>query len=76
MKLQFDPNQDYQLQAINAVCDIFRGQEICRSEFTVTNDAAKTQMQLQFAENNLGPWLRILPFLGKKRYPICGLKLM
>ena len=54
MKIHFEPNQPHQLQAINAVCDIFRGQEICRSEFTVTNDAAKTQMQLQFAENNLG----------------------
>ena len=54
MKLQFDPNQDYQLQAINAVCDIFRGQEICRTEFTVTTDAADTQMRMQFAENDLG----------------------
>ena len=26
MKLQFDPNQDYQLQAINAVVDLFNGQ--------------------------------------------------
>ena len=54
MKLQFDPNQDYQLQAINAVCDIFRGQEICRTEFTVTTDAADAQMRMQFAENDLG----------------------
>ena len=54
MKLQFDPNQDYQLDAINAVCDIFRGQEICRTEFTVTTDAADTQMRMQFAENDLG----------------------
>lgn len=54
MKLQFDPNQDYQLDAINAVCDIFRGQEICRTEFTVTTDAADAQMRMQFAENDLG----------------------
>jgi type III restriction enzyme len=27
---------DYQLQAIESVCDLFRGQEICRTEFTVT----------------------------------------
>jgi hypothetical protein len=26
----------YQLEAIEAVCDLFRGQEICRTEFTVT----------------------------------------
>ena len=39
MKLHFEPNLDYQLQAIEAVCDLFRGQEICRTEFTVTRDA-------------------------------------
>jgi len=36
MKLHFEPNLDYQLQAIEAVCDLFRGQEICHTEFTVT----------------------------------------
>lgn len=39
MKLQFEPNLDYQLQAIEAVCDLFRGQEMCRTEFTVTMKA-------------------------------------
>ena len=38
MKLHFEPNLDYQLQAIEATCDLFRGQEICRTEFTVTRD--------------------------------------
>ena len=36
MKLHFEPNLDYQWQAIEAVCDLFRGQEACRTEFTVT----------------------------------------
>ena len=35
MKLQFEPDLDYQLQAIESVCDLFRGQEVCRTEFTV-----------------------------------------
>ena len=50
MKLHFEPNLDYQLQAIEAVCDLFRGQEVCRTEFTVTGQ------QLGFAEieSNLG----------------------
>ena len=39
MKLHFEPNLDYQLQAIEAVCHLFRGQEICRTEFTVTKSA-------------------------------------
>ncbi len=36
MKLHFEPNLDYQLQAIEAVCDLFAGQEVCRTEFTVS----------------------------------------
>ena len=39
MKLHFEPNLDYQLAAVDAVCDLFRGQEICRTEFTVTKSA-------------------------------------
>src|SRR6185295_17824482 len=54
MKLHFEPDLDYQLQAIEAVCELFRGQEICRTEFTVTRDAADAQMRLGFAQNDLG----------------------
>jgi len=54
MKLHFEPDLDYQLQAIEAVCDLFRGQEICRTEFTVTRDPADPQMRMAFAENDLG----------------------
>src|SRR6185436_7027119 len=54
MKLQFESNLDYQLQAVEAVCDLFRGQEICRTEFTVTRDPADAQTRLGFAENDLG----------------------
>ncbi len=54
MKLHFEPNLDCQLQAIEAVCDLFRGQETCRTEFTVTRDAADAQTRMTFAENDLG----------------------
>ncbi|OIR05966.1 type III restriction enzyme, res subunit [mine drainage metagenome] len=67
MKLHFEPNLDYQLDAIEAVCDLFRGQEICRSEFTVTMRSPTTQtaddlfpgatpqqMSLGVAESDLG----------------------
>jgi len=54
MKLHFEPNLDYQLQAIEAVCELFHGQEICRTEFTVTRDAADVQMRMGFAESDLG----------------------
>jgi len=52
MKLHFEPNLDYQLQAIEAVCDLFHGQETCRTEFTVTREAAGGQLSL--LENDLG----------------------
>jgi restriction endonuclease len=46
MKLHFEPDLDYQLQAIEAVCDLFRGQEICRTEFTVTRDPCRRRCAL------------------------------
>jgi type III restriction enzyme len=54
MKLQFEPNLDYQLQAIEAVCDLFRGQETCRTEFTVTPNALGLQGALAYEETSLG----------------------
>ena len=59
MKLHFEPNLDFQLQAIEAVCDLFRGQEICRTEFTVTRDPKTPQAQLAFAQNDLGTGNRL-----------------
>lgn len=53
MKLHFEPNLDYQHSAIEAVCDLFRGQEICRTEFTVTKDWGK-QQPLPGYESDLG----------------------
>jgi len=67
MKLHFESNLDYQLSAIEAVCDLFHGQEICRSEFTVTMRSpaipaaddlfpgtTPQQMSLGVAESDLG----------------------
>ncbi len=54
MKFHFEPNLDYQLAAIEAVCDLFRGQEICRTEFTVMREALVPQQALAFAQNDLG----------------------
>lgn len=54
MKLHFEPNLDFQHAAIEAVCDLFRGQEICRTDFTVTSDPFANQLRLSFAETDLG----------------------
>lgn len=35
MKIQFNPNLDFQREAIESIVDIFQGQEICQTNFTV-----------------------------------------
>ena len=59
MKLHFEPDLDFQLEAIEAVCDLFRGQEVCRTEFTVTRNTADAQAGLGFAESDLGTGNRL-----------------
>lgn len=53
MKLHFESDLDYQIHAIEAVCDLFRGQEIRRNEFSVslTSDG---QHSLGIAQSELG----------------------
>jgi type III restriction enzyme len=67
MKLHFESDLDYQHAAIEAVCGLFRGQEICRTEFTVTHkalaaepagdlfpDTLPRQLSLELAASDLG----------------------
>jgi type III restriction enzyme len=54
MKFHFEPNLDFQRQAIEAICDLFKGQEACRTEFTVTRDPADRQLRMGFAQNDIG----------------------
>jgi len=55
MKLQFESDLDYQHAAIEAVCDLFRGQETNRTEFTVTRAAGSdVQGELGLMESELG----------------------
>ncbi|MEX1027702.1 MAG: DEAD/DEAH box helicase family protein [Candidatus Paceibacterota bacterium] len=58
MKLHFEPKLDFQLDAIDAICSLFEGQEICRTEFTVTS-AALDGMFAGF-ESDLGIGNRLL----------------
>jgi len=53
MKLQFDPNLDYQKEAIAAIVAIFKGQEKCRTNFTVA--PLKSQPQLRFESMTPAP---------------------
>ncbi len=55
MKLHFEDDLDYQQAAIAAVVDLFKGQEISRSEFTVTyRPESGPQGTLGLQENELG----------------------
>ena len=54
MKLRFESDLDFQLEAVDAVCDLFRGQEVCRTEFTVTFASPSCRKQLAFGESDLG----------------------
>jgi type III restriction enzyme len=62
MKLHFESDLDYQWDAVESVCDLFRGQESCRAEFTVSmqssavgmGDDLPQQWPLGVAESDLG----------------------
>ena len=54
MKLRFESDLDFQLQAIDAVCDLFRGQQVGRVEFTIAPDTVDTQGNLAYTETHLG----------------------
>lgn len=43
MKFRFEADLDFQIQAVNAVCDLFRGQEVHKSEFAVTQISLTSQ---------------------------------
>ncbi len=59
MRLHFEADLDYQHEAIEAVCDLFRGQEACQGEFSVIApgapaDPANPQWTLGIGASELG----------------------
>ena len=46
MKLRFEPDLDYQLEAMEAVCGLFRGQEAHYTTFAVTGGPAQLRFSL------------------------------
>lgn len=55
MKLHFEDNLDYQQAAIASVVELFKGQEVSRSEFTVTyRPQSGPQATLGLVESDLG----------------------
>mgnify|MGYP001555924973 CR=1 FL=1 len=63
MKLHFEDNLDYQHAAIESVAALFKGQEINRTEFTVTyrsGDAAQGSLGVTESELGIGNKLELL----------------
>ena len=60
MKLHFEPNLDYQHDAIEAVCDLFRGQEKGSNELSVVKQNTSPQLSLGIADSDLGVGNRLL----------------
>jgi type III restriction enzyme len=61
MKLHFEDHLDYQKAAIESIVNLFKGQEISRSEFTVTFRPESTpNMSLGMEESQLGIGNRLL----------------
>lgn len=54
MKIKFDPNLDFQHEAINAIVDIFEGQEICQTNFTVAPIEFGADLIGDLGQNDLG----------------------
>lgn len=52
MKLQFDSNQDYQLQAIQSIVDLFEGQPLSKGEYEFS--FAQAEGSLTFTEFGVG----------------------
>jgi restriction endonuclease len=60
VKLHFEADLDHQRQAIDAACDLFHGQELCRTEFTVSSAAPNGQRSLGIVETDLGIGNRLM----------------
>ena len=64
MKIKFDSALDYQKEAINAIANIFQGQDKCESNFTVYSPEFIAK-QSTFAFNDLGYGNRLTINEGK-----------
>lgn len=60
MKIKFESGLDYQNEAVNAIVDIFKGQEVCTSNFTVFSpEFLAKQKTLQFNQTGYANKLQL-----------------
>ncbi|AHF04559.1 type III restriction endonuclease subunit R [Marichromatium purpuratum 984] len=62
MKIKFNPDLDFQADAIASIVDLFEGQETCQTNFTVGAMDATPQLSLGISENSpgIGNYLKLL----------------
>ncbi len=61
MKIQFENNLEYQDRAINSIVDIFEGQEICQSNFSIVRQDSKGQKTINdYDDLGIGNRLELL----------------
>ena len=61
MKIQFESNLDYQDRAISSIVDIFEGQEVCQSNFSIVRQHTKGQKTTaDFDDLGIGNRLELL----------------
>jgi len=61
MKIQFESNLEYQDRAIASIVDIFEGQEICQSNFSIVREQTKGQkVMADYNEFGIGNRLELL----------------
>ena len=77
MKLHFEDDLDYQKAAVESVVDLFKGQEISRSEFTVTYQASTSpNLSLGLEESQLGIGNRLLLVDEEIHENLCKIQLL
>lgn len=59
MKLRFESNQEYQLEAIQSVVDLFEGQPLNTGDYEFS--LAQNNTSLNFTENGVGNAIRLIP---------------
>ncbi len=61
MKIQFENNLEYQDRAISSIVDIFEGQEICQSNFSIVREHSKGQKTMgDYDDLGIGNRLELL----------------
>jgi hypothetical protein len=60
VKIKFNPDLDFQADAVSSIVDLFEGQETCQTNFTVASLDATIQLGLYQSDLGIGNRLKLL----------------